>query len=112
MCHHCALFSGDHSQHTFSPLDDIYRDHRSRVDTELERLKQRRTDLIGVVQVFLCILESLIDTSDFIVLLSLIKEMERAVERTKSAKEERVREMRRAVEQMIERLDGQLRSVE
>ena len=35
--------------------------------------------------------------------------MERAVERTKSAKEERVREMRRAVEQMIERLDGQLR---
>lgn len=47
----------------------------------------------------------------FSVHLRCIKEMERAVERTKSAKEERVREMRRAVEQMIERLDGQLRSV-
>ena len=43
-------------------------------------------------------------------LISLVQEVERNVESVRAAKDERVREIRNAVELMIARLDSQLKS--
>ena len=87
ICHQCALWGGNHSGHTFKPLDDIYSQHVGKVREEVALLRRRLMELI-----------------------SLGQEVERNVESVRAAKDERVREIRNAVELMIARLDSQLKS--
>jgi len=87
ICHQCALWGGTHSGHTFKPLDDIYDQHVLHIKGEVSQLRRRLMELI-----------------------SLVQEVERNVESVRAAKDERVREIRNAVELMIARLDAQLKS--
>lgn len=87
ICHQCALWGGTHSDHVFKPLDDIYEQHVSQIKEEFVRLRRRLSELI-----------------------SLVQEVEKSVESVRVAKDERVHEIRHAVEHMISRLDAQLKS--
>ncbi|XP_012275066.1 uncharacterized protein LOC105696857 isoform X2 [Orussus abietinus] len=87
ICHQCALWGGTHSGHTFKPLEEVYDQHVSQIKTEVGQLKRRLMELI-----------------------SLVQEVERNVESVRAAKDERVREIRNAVELMIARLDSQLKA--
>ncbi|XP_068897532.1 E3 ubiquitin-protein ligase TRIM37-like isoform X5 [Tenebrio molitor] len=87
ICHQCALWGGTHSGHTFKPLDEVYEQHVTQIKDEVTQLRRRLMELISIVQ-----------------------EVERNVESVRSAKDERVREIRNAVELMIARLDSQLKT--
>lgn len=87
ICHQCALWGGTHSDHVFKPLDEIYDQHVSQIKEEFVRLRRRLSELI-----------------------SLVQEVEKSVESVRVAKDERVHEIRHAVEHMISRLDAQLKS--
>lgn len=87
ICHQCALWGGTHSGHTFKPIDNEYDEHVRKVMDDLGLLKRRHTELI-----------------------SLVQDVERNIESVKNAKDERVREIRNAVELMIARLESQLKS--
>ncbi|XP_077597067.1 E3 ubiquitin-protein ligase TRIM37 isoform X2 [Stigmatopora nigra] len=87
ICHQCALWGGMHGGHTFKPLVEIYEQHVTKVKEEVARLRRRLLELI-----------------------SLVQEVERNVEAVRGAKDERVREIRNAVEMMIARLDSQLKN--
>ncbi|XP_074029954.1 E3 ubiquitin-protein ligase TRIM37-like isoform X2 [Leptinotarsa decemlineata] len=87
ICHQCALWGGTHSGHTFKPLDEVYDQHVTQIKDEVTQLRRRLMELISIVQ-----------------------EVERNVESVRSAKDERVREIRNAVELMISRLDSQLKT--
>lgn len=87
ICHQCALWGGTHSDHVFKPLDDIYEQHVTQIREEFVRLRRRLSELI-----------------------SLVQEVEKSVESVRVAKDERVHEIRHAVEHMISRLDAQLKS--
>ncbi|VDH91810.1 tripartite motif-containing protein 37, partial [Mytilus galloprovincialis] len=87
ICHQCALWGGTHSGHTFKPLDGVYDEHVKKITDELNQLKRRHVELI-----------------------SLVQDVERNIESVKTAKDERVREIRNAVELMIARLESQLKS--
>ncbi|GFS28015.1 E3 ubiquitin-protein ligase TRIM37-like [Elysia marginata] len=87
ICHQCALWEGAHSGHVFKPLDGIYDEHKKKISDELSQLKSRHAELICLVQ-----------------------DVERNIESVKNAKDERVREIRNAVELMIARLEAQLKS--
>ncbi|XP_074869587.1 E3 ubiquitin-protein ligase TRIM37 isoform X2 [Carettochelys insculpta] len=87
ICHQCALWGGMHGGHTFKPLAEIYEQHVTNVNEEVAKLRRRLMELI-----------------------SLVQEVERNVEAVRSAKDERVREIRNAVEMMIARLDTQLKN--
>uniref|UniRef100_A0A673WPQ2 Tripartite motif containing 37 n=1 Tax=Salmo trutta TaxID=8032 RepID=A0A673WPQ2_SALTR len=87
ICHQCALWGGMHGGHTFKPLAEIYEQHVSKVNEEVAKLRRRLMELI-----------------------SLVQEVERNVEAVRGAKDERVREIRNAVEMMIARLDNQLKN--
>ncbi|XP_037094908.1 E3 ubiquitin-protein ligase TRIM37-like [Pollicipes pollicipes] len=86
ICHQCALWGGTHSGHVFKPLEDVYEQHVAQIKTEVSLLRRRLMELI-----------------------SLVQEVERNVESVRAAKDERVREIRNAVELMIARLDSQLK---
>ncbi|KAJ8312899.1 hypothetical protein KUTeg_010272 [Tegillarca granosa] len=88
ICHQCALWGGKvHSGHTFKPLDGVYEEHVKKITEELNQLKRRHVELI-----------------------SLVQDVERNIDGVKTAKDERVREIRNAVELMIARLESQLKS--
>ncbi|KAH8866431.1 E3 ubiquitin-protein ligase [Schistosoma japonicum] len=87
ICHQCALFDNQHEQHSFRPLDDVYNEHVKQIKNEMDQLKRRHLELI-----------------------SLFQDVEKNVQAVKQAKEERVRELRNAVELMVARLDSQLKS--
>ncbi|XP_016844823.1 uncharacterized protein LOC100121202 isoform X1 [Nasonia vitripennis] len=87
ICHQCALWGGTHSGHTFKPLEEVYESHVTQIKSEIGQLKRRLMELITLVQ-----------------------EVERNVESVRAAKDERVREIRNAVELMIARLDSQLKA--
>ncbi|KAK2111315.1 Tripartite motif containing 37 [Saguinus oedipus] len=93
ICHQCALWGGmvsrtnSHGGHTFKPLAEIYEQHVTKVNEEVAKLRRRLMELI-----------------------SLVQEVERNVEAVRNAKDERVREIRNAVEMMIARLDTQLKN--
>ncbi|XP_058857406.1 E3 ubiquitin-protein ligase TRIM37-like isoform X2 [Acipenser ruthenus] len=87
ICHQCALWGGMHGGHTFKPLAEIYEQHVTKVNEEVAKLRRRLMELI-----------------------SLVQEVERNVEAVRGAKDERVREIRNAVEMMIARLDNQLKN--
>ena len=76
-----------HSHHQFQPLEKIYDEHLRRINNEVTQLKRRHVELI-----------------------SLVHDVEKNVESVKGAKEERVREIRNAVELMIARLESQLKT--
>ncbi|XP_055950619.1 uncharacterized protein LOC129984703 [Argiope bruennichi] len=87
ICHQCALWGGTHSDHVFKPLEEIYEQHVTQIKEEFVRLRRRLAELI-----------------------SLVQEVEKSVESVRVAKDERVHEIRHAVEHMISRLDAQLKS--
>ncbi|PSN50251.1 hypothetical protein C0J52_02379 [Blattella germanica] len=87
ICHQCALWGGTHSGHTFKPLEEVYEQHITQIKDEVAQLRRRLMELI-----------------------SLVQEVERNVESVRAAKDERVREIRNAVELMIARLDSQLKA--
>ncbi|XP_069082501.1 E3 ubiquitin-protein ligase TRIM37 isoform X1 [Pleurodeles waltl] len=87
ICHQCALWGGMHGGHTFKPLAEIYEQHVTKVNEEVAKLRRRLMELI-----------------------SLVQEVERNVEAVRGAKDERVREIRNAVEEIIARLDKQLKN--
>lgn len=87
ICHQCALWGGTHSGHTFKPLEEVYQQHVNQIKDEVSQLRRRLVELI-----------------------SLVQEVEKNVESVRSAKDERVREIRNAVESMIARLDSQLKA--
>ncbi|XP_004076873.1 E3 ubiquitin-protein ligase TRIM37 isoform X1 [Oryzias latipes] len=87
ICHQCALWGGMHGGHTFKPLVEIYDQHVLKVKEEVAKLRRRLMELI-----------------------SLVQEVERNVEAVRGAKDERVREIRNAVEMMIARLDNHLKN--
>ncbi|XP_035691993.1 E3 ubiquitin-protein ligase TRIM37-like isoform X1 [Branchiostoma floridae] len=92
ICHQCALWGGTvctdmHGGHTFKPLDEVYDQHVGNINEEVAALRRRLMELI-----------------------SLVQEVERNVDSVRQAKDERVREIRNAVEMMIARLDAQLKS--
>ena len=79
-CTQCALWGGTHSGHSFKPLEEIYDQHVSHIKEEVSLLRRKLMELISMVQ-----------------------EVERNVESVRAAKDERVREIRNAVELMIAR---------
>ncbi|XP_022250370.1 E3 ubiquitin-protein ligase TRIM37-like [Limulus polyphemus] len=87
ICHQCALWGGMHTGHVFKPLEEVYEQHVSNIKEEVGQLRRRLMELI-----------------------SLVQEVERNVESVRAAKDERVHEIRNAVEHMISRLDSQLKS--
>jgi hypothetical protein len=92
ICHQCALFGGggggsSHTSHSFKPLNDVYKVHRAQINEQISELKLRQSELV-----------------------SLVQEVERNIESVKSGKDERVREIRNAVELMIARLETQLKN--
>jgi len=87
ICHICALWGGKHSNHSFKRLEEIYDHQVSQITDKVKALRRRLTELI-----------------------SLVQEVERNVESVRGAKEERVREIRNAVELIIARLDTQLKN--
>ncbi|XP_029467339.1 E3 ubiquitin-protein ligase TRIM37 isoform X2 [Rhinatrema bivittatum] len=87
ICHQCALWGGMHGGHTFKPLAEIYEQHVTKVNEEVGKLRRRLMELI-----------------------SLVQEVERNAEAVRGTKDERVREIRNAVEMMIARLDTQLKN--
>ncbi|XP_067121079.1 E3 ubiquitin-protein ligase TRIM37-like [Centruroides vittatus] len=87
ICHQCALWGGMHSGHVFKPLDEVYEQHITQIKEEVSHLRRRLMELI-----------------------SLVQEVERNVESVRVAKDERVHEIRNAVENMIARLDSQLKN--
>ncbi|KAF3426500.1 hypothetical protein E2986_00449 [Frieseomelitta varia] len=87
ICHQCALWGGTHSGHTFKPLEEVYEQHVTQIRAEIGQIQRRLVELI-----------------------SLVQEVERNVESVRAAKDERVREIRNAVELMIARLDSQLKA--
>ncbi|XP_076232623.1 uncharacterized protein LOC143178072 isoform X3 [Calliopsis andreniformis] len=87
ICHQCALWGGTHSGHTFKPLEEVYEQHVTQIKAGVGQLKRRLMEFI-----------------------SLVQEVERNVESVRAAKDERVREIRNAVELMIARLDSQLKA--
>lgn len=100
-----------HSGHDFKPLDKVYEEHLSRINEEVNQLKCRHVELVSIVQevvsVQACYMTWMnMKPFSFFVFLS----QERNVESVKSAKDERVREIRNAVELMIARLETQLKS--
>ncbi|XP_045896962.1 E3 ubiquitin-protein ligase TRIM37 isoform X2 [Micropterus dolomieu] len=99
ICHQCALWGGMHGGHTFKPLVEIYEQHVTKVKEEVAKLRRRLMELISLVQEVLvcaCVCVSV--------------GQERNVEAVRGAKDERVREIRNAVEMMIARLDNQLKN--
>lgn len=110
ICHQCALFGGTHSGHTFKQLGNftwlaiffflafvlifsflftieiVYETHIAQVKEEVAQLRSRLVELI-----------------------SLVKDVEQNVEMVRSAKDEKVREIRNAVELMVNRLDAHLK---
>jgi hypothetical protein len=87
ICHQCALFGGTHASHGFRPLDEIYETHKEQIVDQIKTLKRRHSELV-----------------------SLVQEVERSIEMVKGAKDERVREIRNAVELMVARLENQLKN--
>ncbi|CAK1552564.1 unnamed protein product [Leptosia nina] len=87
ICHQCALWGGTHSGHTFKPLEEVYEQHVTQIRDEASQLRRRLMELI-----------------------SLVQDVERNVESVRAAKDERVREIRNAVELMISRLDSALKA--
>nr|XP_054749478.1 E3 ubiquitin-protein ligase TRIM37-like isoform X1 [Lytechinus pictus] len=87
ICHQCALWGGMHSGHTFKPLDEIWAQHASQIQEEQLALRRRLRELI-----------------------SLNQDIDRNVDSVRSAKDDRVREIRNTVELMISRLETQLKS--
>ena len=87
ICHQCALFGGTHASHTFRPLEEIYESNKEQIVEQIKTLKRRHTELV-----------------------SLVQEVERSIEMVKGAKDERVREIRNAVELMVARLEQQLKN--
>uniref|UniRef100_A0A0K8SA98 E3 ubiquitin-protein ligase TRIM37 n=1 Tax=Lygus hesperus TaxID=30085 RepID=A0A0K8SA98_LYGHE len=87
ICHQCALWGGTHSGHTFKPLEEVYEQHTTQIKEEITQLRRRLMELLGLMQ-----------------------DVDRNVECVRNAKDERVREIRNAVELMIARLDAQLKS--
>ncbi|XP_062887655.1 E3 ubiquitin-protein ligase TRIM37 isoform X4 [Mobula hypostoma] len=87
ICHQCALWGGTHGGHTFKPLAEVYDQHVTKVNDEVAKLRRRLMELI-----------------------SLVQEVERNVEAVNSAKDERVREIRNAVEMITARLDTHLKN--
>jgi hypothetical protein len=85
ICHQCALF-GVHASHSFRQLDEVYDSHKEQILQHVEDLKRRHRDLV-----------------------SLVLDVERNIDNVKAAKEDRVREIRNAVELMIARLESQLK---
>ncbi|VDD82417.1 unnamed protein product [Mesocestoides corti] len=85
ICHRCALFDGRHGQHSFRPLDEVYKEHVDRIKSELEKLKHRRREVHALIQ-----------------------DVERNISSVKQAKDERVREIRNAVELIVVRLESNL----
>ena len=87
ICHQCALFGGLHTSHSFKPLDEVYEFHKEQIQEQIKILKRRHAELV-----------------------SLVQEVERNIEGVKNAKDERVREIRNAVELMVARLENQLKN--
>lgn len=87
ICHQCALFGGTHTSHHFKPIDEVYEEHKEQIAEQVKLLRKRHADLSTSIQ-----------------------EVERSIELVKSAKEERVREIRNAVELMIVRLENELKN--
>lgn len=88
ICPQCALFDlgGAHSGHSFKQLELVYETHINQVKEEVSQLRSRLVELIGFIQ-----------------------EVEQNVEVVRNAKDEKVREIRNAVELMVGRLDAQLK---
>ncbi|KAF2352990.1 MATH/TRAF domain [Trinorchestia longiramus] len=87
MCHRCALWGGLHAGHSLRPLEEVYQCYATQLREEVTQLRRRLHELVALVQ-----------------------EVERNVESVRAAKDERVKEIRNAVELMIARLDSQLKS--
>ncbi|XP_037926473.1 E3 ubiquitin-protein ligase TRIM37-like isoform X2 [Hermetia illucens] len=86
ICYQCALWGGTHSGHSFKQIELIYESHITKAKEEISQLKGRLIELINIIQ-----------------------EVEQNVEIVRNAKDEKVREIRNAVELMIGRLDSQLK---
>lgn len=87
ICHQCALFGGTHTSHQFKPIDEVYEFHKEQIQEQINLLKKRHSELLGLVQ-----------------------DVERNIEGVRGAKDERVREIRNAVELMVARLENQLKN--
>ncbi|KAK0091622.1 hypothetical protein PV326_002949 [Microctonus aethiopoides] len=110
ICHQCALWGGTHTGHTFKPLDEVYDHHVTQIKAEVGQLKRRLLEHVSIVQevVIKLIYLSCIFGLKYIESFSNIKE--RNVDCVRTAKDERVREIRNAVELMITRLESQLKT--
>ncbi len=49
ICYECALFSGQHKEHSFQPLDKLHKKHKLAVENELHKLKDRMRDILSFV---------------------------------------------------------------
>ncbi|XP_046462791.1 E3 ubiquitin-protein ligase TRIM37-like [Daphnia pulex] len=87
ICHKCALWEGTHSGHMFQPLDGMYETHATKIRDGIAQLRRRLLEISMIVQ-----------------------DVERNVESVRTAKDEKVSEIRHAVELIVSRLDSQLRS--
>jgi len=84
ICHLCALFVGQHSGHSFRPLDEEYEVHKKKINEEISALRRRLLELHG-----------------------LIKDIDKNVQSVKSSKDDRVHDMKTVVDNMITKLELQ-----
>ena len=87
LCSQCALFGKLHANHTFKELEEVYQEHSVQVRDEAVKLRRRADEL-----------------------MTHVEEIDKNIQTVRSAKEEKVREIRNAVEHMVARLDAQLRT--
>jgi len=80
ICHECALWSTSHTGHSFKPLEEIYNQHLNQIKEQVSRLRRKSMEILGTIQ-----------------------DVEKNIECVRAAKDQRVREIRNAVELMIAR---------
>eukprot|EP00116_Pleurobrachia_bachei_P015433 sb/3475695/ len=87
ICHLCALFVGQHSGHSFKPLDEEYEFHKKRITDEITLLRSRLMELDA-----------------------LRRDIDKNEDKVRYAKEAREEEMRVVYEGMLKKLDSQLKA--
>ncbi|XP_063675113.1 E3 ubiquitin-protein ligase TRIM37-like isoform X3 [Bolinopsis microptera] len=87
ICHLCALFVGQHSGHSFKPLDEEYEVHKKKITDEISALRKRLMELDGIK-----------------------RDIEKNVETVKFAKENREDDMRTVYDGMVKKLESQLKN--
>lgn len=49
VCHQCALWAGEHADHKFQPVTEIYESHKTELYDEIKNLKRRLAEIVDCI---------------------------------------------------------------